>query len=170
VEDAIPRETLVELVRPVALEVDRVDQKHDRERIDGRRHDVRDLALGLIGDPRVDGLGRRRVTEVQCRDLGVVVLSVHVEELGDDGGALPVPHRVCQDELHPRVQAPQQVDHGAIGIVDLLDRHPLELEGLPHSLAGLAGGTVVGHAQCHPDAQRRDEEVLLFGLLLGDLA
>jgi hypothetical protein len=64
----------------------------------------------------------------------------------------------------------EQGDEIPIGLVHLLDRHVLQLEGAGHGCLRLAVGPVVGHAQRHGHAQGRDEQVAVGGVLGVDLA
>jgi hypothetical protein len=149
----------IEPVGPASLEVDRVDQKRDRGRVDGRLDDLADAAAGSVVDPRVDRGCGRGAGEVEPGD-GCVEVSTHpLQEVRRGGDARPVPQTVGDGELDRGVEAAQQVDHAAVRRVDRLQRQAAQLQCLPHRPLGLSGGAVVRHAEGHAHRQWRDEEV-----------
>ena len=158
-EVGVTGQALVELMGPIALEVDRVDQEHDEIAGDGLLDDVRDLAIGGVVDPIVDPIGGAGVVEIQSGDFRIEVLPIDVEKRLLELHRVAVPDRVGELELHAWVEVEKEGDQVAIGLVDLSDRHVLQLEGLGHGRLRFTVGTVVGHAQGHRDAEWRDEQV-----------
>src|SRR5207237_1069246 len=95
---------LIELARPLALEVDGIDQKQNRLRVD-LIDDVIDLTFCLIGDPRVNRSGGTRITEVQGRHLRAEELLIAANELRIEAHSFSCPERIGDVEFNLRIGA-----------------------------------------------------------------
>ncbi len=104
------RQLLVELPRPVAFEIDRVNEVH--QRIAGQRigDDLVNQSMRLLVDPRVDGRRGRRGGEIERIDPRVEVGAIRVQERLLDRESQPVPDRIRDLKLHVRIEPAEQGD------------------------------------------------------------
>ncbi len=153
------RKTRIELLSPIALEIDRIDEVEPHA-IGNRVDNAIDHAVGLFGHPAVNRIHRGRGGKVQCRYAGVIVGVIRIEERLQHAIALLVPDRVGDLELHMRIELAQQADQAAIRLIDLGDAHAVELQRGAHRVFCCSGRTVVRHGKCHRHRQRRHEQIL----------
>ncbi len=99
IERRVPGQVAVEAIRPIAFEVDGVNQEHHDVSSDGVRNDVLDAAVSVLLDPVVNGGGRVGTTEVERTDLRIEELPVYIKEILPNLKALAVPDRVGEQEL-----------------------------------------------------------------------
>jgi hypothetical protein len=153
----------VELGRPGPLEVDGIDEKHDRSGVDGAVHDLLDFALGLGLHPAVDDPGSPGIGEVQGTGPGVEKELRALQEVGPHGEALAVPDGVPDPHLHLGIQVQEKGHEVLVALVDLIPGHDAEAQDAPHLVEGGSGGAVHGHAQGHGGAQWSQEDAGVRG-------
>lgn len=159
-EGAVVGLALVELARPGALEVDRVEQEHHHV---GRNvlDDGRNLALGLVARPGVDGVFGSGVGEVGGRHLRVEVLGDGLDEVGLERHGLLGPDGVGDIELDAGVlrgeRVQQRLERG-IDDIDALGR--VVAQGGLHAGKSGVTGAVHGHGERDGDRSGRQKNAL----------
>ena len=148
---------------PLALEVDGVGEDQAGVGVDEVSLDqLLDLLTGLVADPGVDRPHRlvRLGTEVDLVEGPVVEVGDGLLEVGLEAVALLPPQGVGRDQLEravafavdrlqqPGVLAVLLID--AFGCADQVGQHPACLAPCAHG----------AHGERHPDAERRQEQVL----------
>lgn len=164
-EGAVVGLALVELARPGTLEVDRVEQEHHHV---GRNvlDDGRNLALGLVARPGVDGVLGSGVGEVGGRHLRVEVAGDGLDEVGLERHGLLGPDGVGDIELDAGVLRGQRVQQRlerGIDHIDALGR--VVAQGGLH--AGKSGVTGAVHRHGERDGDRSGRQKNALGLVGG---
>ena len=159
----VPGVGLLELLLPPALEVDGVGEDQAGVVVDEVPLDqLLDLLTGLVADPGVDRPHRlvRLGTEVDLVERPAVELGDGLPEVGLEVVALLPPQGVGRHQLEravavaldrlqqPGVLAVLLLD--AFGCPDQVGHHPACLAPCPHG----------AHGERHPDAERRQKQVL----------
>ncbi len=164
-EGAVVGLRLVELARPGTLEVDRVEQEHHHV---GRNvlDDGRNLALGLVARPGVDGVLGGRVGEVGGGHLRIEVVGDGLDEVGLEGHGLLGPDGVGDVEFDAGVLGgeggEQRLERG-IDDIDAL-RRVVAQSGLHAGKSGVAGAV---HRHGERDGDRSGRQKNALGLVGG---
>ncbi len=159
-EGAVEGLVLVELARPGTLEVDGVEQEHHHV---GRNvlDDGRDLALGLVARPGVDGVLGGGVGEVGGGHLRIEVVGDGLDEVGLEGHGLLGPDGVGDVEFDAGVLGGQRVEQRLERGIDDIDavRLVVAQSGLHAGKSGVASA-VHGHGERDGDRSRRQQNAL----------
>ena len=157
-------EIFVERQRPLALEVEGVEQVADGHRVElVLLQQLLYHALSVVVGPLVDDAARPSVAKVAALGCGIVVVGCRLHEVGQQVEAAGRVHiDVVRDEhLRLLVERVRGVEHLAAEAIDGLCGAGCAAQYLVDLLLRLARGAVVEHAQGVGDAQRREHQALV---------
>ena len=162
-EHLVGRVRCLEGIRPCALEVERIQQIAHGFRLEVvLAEHFANHSLGVVAGPLVDDVPCQSVAEVARLGRGAVVLLSQLHEVRPQHVVLVQENIVGHVHARLPVELATLSHHLVAELVDGLCPGIAETQHLTDFLLRQTGGTVVQHAQCAGDAQRREQQVLLL--------